>query len=63
MYISILQINVFDINFLQYLTQTKRRNGIYCRVAEVVRRHEGLRRKVWTRTKILSPNIHYFVVI
>ena len=30
MYISILQINVFDINFLQYLTQTKRRNGIYC---------------------------------
>ena len=28
------------------------------RVAEVVR---GPRRKVWTRTKILSPNIRYFV--
>ena len=24
---------------------------------------KGLRRKVWTRTKILSPNIRYFVAI
>ena len=24
---------------------------------------KGLRRKVWTQTKILSPNIHYFVAI
>ena len=24
---------------------------------------KGLRRKVWIRTKILSPNIHYFVAI
>ena len=31
------------------------------RVAEVVRGHGGPRRKVWTRTKILSPNICYFV--
>ena len=31
------------------------------RVAESVRGHGGPRRKVWTRTKILSPNIRYFV--
>ena len=24
---------------------------------------KGLRRKVWTRKKILSPTIHYFVAI
>ena len=33
------------------------------RVAEVVRGHVGPRQKVWTRTKILSPNIRYFVGI
>ena len=32
-----------------------------CRVAEDVRGHGVPRRKVWTQTKILSPNIRYFV--
>ena len=32
------------------------------RVAEVARGTGGTRRKIWTRTKILSPNIRYFVV-
>ena len=32
-----------------------------CRVAEDVRGHGEPRRKLWTRTKILSPNIRYFV--
>ena len=33
----------------------------HTRVAEVARGTGGTRRKVWTRTKILSPNIRYFV--
>ena len=33
------------------------------RVAEVVRRHERPSPKSWTRTKIFSPNIRYFVAI
>ena len=36
---------------------------IQVRVAEVVRGPGVPRRKVWTRTKILSPNIRYFVAI
>ena len=31
------------------------------RVAKVARGHGGPRQKVWTRTKILSPNLRYFV--
>ena len=30
---------------------------------ELRERTSGARRKVWTRTKILSPNIRYFVAI
>ena len=36
-------------------------NLIDDRVAEVARGHGGPRRKVWTRTKILGPNIRHFV--
>ena len=31
--------------------------------ARVAEGTKGLRQKVWTRTKLLSPNIHYFVAI
>ena len=34
---------------------------VMTRVAEVVRGHVGAPPKVWTQTKILSPNIRYFV--
>ena len=34
---------------------------VMTRVAEVVRGHVGALPKVWTRTKILSLNIRYFV--
>ena len=50
---------MFAVHYMQICALT-----VLSRVAEVAREHGstgGTRRKVWTRTKILSLNIRYFV--